>query len=765
MPDRKKIKTYIILIAVLLAPSIHQVKASPPESAEMSSLSGFVSDSTTGETLIGATVSIKKLSAGAYTNKNGFYSITNIKPGIYAVSVSFIGFRTKTDTIKFVRGKPVRRDFIIIPTSVTTNEISVEGRREDKRIVNVSKIDVPLDQIKNLRIGGESDVFRTLQYLPGILTSSQISSGLFIRGGSPDQNLVLIDGATVYNPSHLFGFISTFNTEAIKDVELIKGGFPAEYGGRLSAVLNLTQKDGNRNHFGGVASIGAISSKAALEGPLFNGSWFLSGRRTYFELIKAFLPNDPTEPIPDYSFYDLNGKVTQDISKNDRIFLSGFMSSDALDYSSFGFKVGLDIGNRSGSIRWNRVWADNLFSTLLFSNSYYYNEFAGDQNGYGFNIDNTITDYTLKGNVEWNITEDLLCKSGFEITKYNFKYLYNFTGEQDSVGQKNTTSAALTNIDFNDLNYSAYSQFSYNFLKKYTLQAGLRANYWTLADIRTYDPRIALRYQFNELLSLKAAWGIYHQNLRLATQPDFSFFDTWMPTDSTLPESKAQHFILSLESKWLENYTITVDAYYKKMTNISELNTTILSAKVARDIFYIGNAESYGVELFVQKRYGKLQGWIGYALGFIEAKFDSINGGRPFRPKYDRRHDFKAVATYFLNDDWELGASFTFQSGQSYTGATSRFESRLPGRDIGRGIIVPSQRYGLRLPATHYLNLSASYNFKMLGMKMKASLDIYNVYNRRDIWFRYYDTRTAVTQVKDVLLLPILPSLSIEARF
>lgn len=763
MEWKKKSSVIIIYISMLLLQSSSLLAFEP---SEFSSLNGFIKDKESGEIVIGTTIFIEGTKLGTYSNKNGYYSVKNIPSGKFAVRVSSIGYERIIDTIEFKKGQSVRKDFQLSSNSIMAEGISVEADREiEKRQISISKINIPVNQIKQIRIGGESDVFRTLQYLPGILTSSQLSSGLFVRGGSPDQNLVLIDGSTVYNPTHLFGFISTFNPDAVKDVELIKGGFPAEYGGRLSSVLNLTQKDGNRNKVEGVASLGALSSRLSLEGPLLNGSWFIGGRRTYFELIKALIPDDPENPIPDFSFYDVNAKISQDISDDDKLQASGFLSADNLDFAGFGLEAGLSIGNQVGSMKWNHIFNEDLFSSLNISASHYYNNFWGDQSGFYFEVENSITDYTAKGTIEWFTNEHLTHKFGFESSKYTFKFFQNFTGEADSVAQSGSSSTGAVNLTINDWNHSVFGQINDKLNDYLSLQAGIRLNYWSNSDIFSIDPRIALRFQISEDIGLKAAWGVFHQNLRLASQNDFSFFDTWLPTDSTLPASRSNHFIISLETVPEEGYNLNFDIYYKTLQNISELNNLILQAKTAKDVFFVGDAEAWGFEVFLQKRFGDFNGWFGYALGFIESKFDSINRGESFRPKYDRRHDLKLVLNYKLSESWDIGATFTFQTGQSYTGATSRFQTRLPGSTIGRGIVVPSQRFGLRLPPSHQLNLSGVHSFKMFGLDSKLILDIYNVYNRRDIWFRYYNTRTDETKVEDVTLLPIIPSVSLEIKF
>ncbi|HPP40588.1 MAG TPA: TonB-dependent receptor, partial [Candidatus Kapabacteria bacterium] len=524
-----------------------------------------------------------------------------------------------------------------------------------------------------------------------------------------------------------------------------------------------TQKDGDRSQTQGLASIGAISSRATLEGPLGNGSWFIGGRRTYFELVKSLIDNNPEQPIPDFNFYDVNAKITQDIGSNDKLSLSGFISKDNLMVSSFGIDMDLSIGNRLASMNWTHIFSNSLFANLNLSASHYFNNFDGDQTGYQFLIENSITDYSAKLNFEWFTNEKITHNFGLEINNYNFQFLQNFTGETDStqVG----SSAGTTNLKVKDYNYSAYAQINYSPIELFAIQAGLRGNYWQMRDIILIDPRLALRYTLTDNIALIAAWGVFSQNLRLATQPDFSFFDTWLPTDSTVPASRAIHYIFSVETKPFQNFDLNFDIYYKKYRNVSELNQNALQGSNVRDVFYIGNAYSYGFEVFLQKRVGKLTGWAGYALGYIRAKFDSINYGREFRPKYDRLHDFKVVMQYNLSEKWDIGATFTFQSGQSYTGATSRFQSFLPTQTYGRGKIVPSQRYGLRLPPSHQLNLNATYSFKSFGLDSKLIFDIYNVYNRRDIWFRYYNLQEEETKVEDVRLIPILPTISYEIKF
>ncbi|GAB5466202.1 MAG: TonB-dependent receptor [Candidatus Kapaibacteriales bacterium] len=736
------------------------------------SITGFVRDSVTRETVIGASVYIPSLEKGAVTNSNGYYSILGLPAGKYDVVTRSVSYAMDTVQVTIAEDEARRLDIELDVDGTTTDEIVVEATRDsDKSQIEISKVNIPVEQVKKIRIGGESDVFRTLQLLPGVLTSSQISSGLFVRGGSPDQNLVLLDGSTVYNPSHLFGFISTFNSDAIKDVELIKGGFPAEYGGRMSSVLNITQKDGNQSEVDGMASVGVISTKASVEGPLGNGSFFLGGRRTYFELVKAALGNSTDINIPDFGFYDLNGKITQNFGDKDKVSISGFISNDLLEAQDRGVQFGLEVGNRLGAARWTHIFDNNFFLETNLSYSKYETRFGGDNSGFEFLINNQIEDVTLRSGLEWQALENLTAKTGIEVTGYQFGYLQDFDGEtEDNVGstenqeEENFGELALS---IRDYNYSGYLQANYQPTPLLFLQAGLRGSLWDAAETATIDPRLAVKYQLFEDVALKAAWGLFHQNLKLATLPDFTFFDTWLPSDTTVDISRATHYIFSIETTPFEGYALNFDVYYKYLENLSELNTIQIELGTnTADYFYQGIGEAYGFEVFFQKKYGQFSGWVGYALGFVEAEFDEINFGEPFRPKWDRRHDLKIVGNYTLDESWDFGATFIFQSGQSYTGASSFWYSRLPGDIKGLPRIFPTQRWGLRLPPSHQLNLYASYGFDLAeGWPAKIILDVFNVYNRSDVWFRRFVEEENSIVSEDFLLLPVLPTLSFEVRF
>ena len=753
-------KTIVIFLFLLLASGMAVVAAT--------SVGGTITDKSSGEPLIGATVMLEGTRLGARTNKSGFYSIQNVPVGEYTVIARYMGYIQSSQKLSVkANNKNLRVNIELTPDAIMTEGVQVVADREvERREISISKVNIPVAQIKDIRVGGESDLFRSLQFLPGVLTSSQISSGLYVRGGSPDQNLVLLDGATIYNPSHLFGFYSTFNTNAIKDVEFIKGGFDAEYGGRLSSVLNVTQKDGNRKEVCGDVTIGLISTQGGIEIPVGNGSMFVSGRRTYLDLMMPVFDLLTDAPLPDFYFYDINAKITQDFGDNDRVSISGFLGKDILDFSGFSTDMIMDVGNRLLAGRWTHIYSNNFFSNVVFNYSKYHNRFRGGQTDYNFVLDNSIEDITAKAQFEWLLGEESAIKFGGEVSKINFSFLMNFTGDTTETTQGNY---GMINLFMPDWNYSAFAQTKFNLMDYLSFQGGLRGYFFYMNNSFKLDPRLALRYMLTGDIALKAAWGIYHQSLRIAGIPNFNIVDAWLPSDTSVDVSKATHYILSIETKPFEGIDINFDIYYKDMRNIGELNQMAmmlgLSAEKVTDVLFIGNAYSYGAEIFIQKQAGRLTGWLGYGFGKIYAQFDSVNYGSTFHPKYDRTHDFKIVTQCKLFNNWETGGTFTFQTGQSYTGATSRGDVLLPGHTRGASKTAMSDLYGLRLPSSHQLNLYLAYTFKMFGKQARAVLDVYNVYNRRDILMRIYNTRQSETLVEDMRLLPIIPSLSLEVKF
>ncbi|HET6510669.1 MAG TPA: TonB-dependent receptor, partial [Candidatus Kapabacteria bacterium] len=393
------------------------------------SISGFVRDSASGEPIIGASVQVRELKRGARTNKAGYFILYLPANNEHLVEVTSVGYRAFRETIRLRPDEKRTLEVKLSAAAVQGGEVVVEKDRDREREApKVSTVTINPTQVAQLPKAGEADLFRTLQLIPGVKTSSEISSGLYIRGGSPDQNLILLDGSVLYNPSHFFGFFSTFNSDAIKDVELIKGGYPAEYGGRLSAVLNVTNKDGDREQSHGKFSIGLISSRATVETPLGTGAVTLSGRRTYLDAIMSATGLKEELDLPDYNFYDLNAKITQNPANGDKLSLSGYLGRDILDFSdpAAGASVLLKWGNRSGSLDWMHLFSEDVFSQFNLSASSYFSELVLGSSGEDFIRDNDILDYTLNGSLEYSPNEHHQFKFGLQSTLYNFKFLVQY---------------------------------------------------------------------------------------------------------------------------------------------------------------------------------------------------------------------------------------------------------------------------------------------------------------------------------------------------
>lgn len=725
-------------------------------------IKGIVRDSVTQEPLSFATVFDSTSRRGLYSNRDGGMKLCSMKPGQHTLVASMLGYGPRTVIVDVVQGDTVHVTFDLAPTTINTNNVVVTADRGQFEASAVSTVSIPMQQIRQMRFGGESDVSRAVLMLPGVLAASQVSNGLFIRGGSPDQNLVLLDGMTVYNPSHLFGMISAFNSEAVQSVELQKGGFPAEYGNRMSAVMNVTQKDGNRERIEGMVGVGLLSSRLALQGPLGNGSWFVGGRRTYADLLMGALPQDPQDPFPRFNFHDLNVKVSQYLGTH-KFTLSGIQSRDVLTLDQTGLFFDVGVGNAATSLSWQHAMSSGLVLHATASASQYVNHFSGRNDGQSFGISNSITDYSLRAGADLALGDRIQMKAGYEGTLYRFAFDQTLEGARLTEG--NTPTKGPAHMNFTDDVHGAFAQASFEASPQLTIVGGLRAGYWTMKNAVTFDPRLSLRYQLSDDITIKGAWGLYHQYLRMAAVPNYSFFDIWLPTDETAPISRADHYILSVETRPTEDLLFNVDVYYKRQHNINEVNTLQTSTSTVADIFHFGSASSYGIEFFLQRRYGALTGWIGYALGWVDAQFADVNGGLTYHPKYDRRHDFKVTLLYDISDTWEVGATFTLQSGQGYTAATSQFGPTLMGEGMQGGMVMPSQQWGRKLPASHQLNMVVTYKTTLADMPFNIVLDIFNVYARRDILMRTYETDGGQAKASDVQLLPIIPTISAELRF
>ena len=741
--------------------------ATPPTDTAQAAISGFVKDSASGETIIGATVRIRALHIGAITNESGFYSLHVPSEVPLTVEVSSLGFRTVIIKAKLQPGEDRTQNFVLGAQSVGTGEVTVESSEERKRQEpQVSRVTLTPQQMVNLPKMGQSDLFRILQFLPGVQTASEISSGLYVRGGSPDENLILLDGAVLYNPSHFFGFFSTFNPDIIKDVEFIKGGFPAEYGGRLSSVLNVTDIEGDRNETKGKVDLGLISSDASIQMPVGTGALVLAGRRSYIDVLFNATGLTTKLNIPDYYFYDANAKLTQNPSPNDKIVLSAYDGSDNLNFaaSTSANDIALDWGNKMAAGEWTHVFNSDLFSKLDLTTSNYSSQFTVGTAEVGstvqpFHWNNGITDYTARASFDYFPNSANNVKAGLQATAYHTTLLL-----------QSGNNPPNADVDRTPFYGAAYVQDEWKPAMHGTaddplaITGGIRADGISSHPLVGVDPRLSARYILTPAITLKGSIGIYHQYLKLATNPTIPIFNVWLPDDTTQPPEVCYQYVLGISTLPFADYTLDVEGYYKNMQNVVEMRPNVFTGTTLNDVFFVGNGNAYGVEFFLQKQIGRLTGWLGYTLAWTWRTFPDINNGQPFPPTYDRRNNFDLVATYHLNDRWTLGGTFTYGTGQAYTQITAlepNFE------DPARTIPIEGDKNALRLPPYNRLDLSATYSFGFFSDKRNAEfdIDIFNAYNYRNVWISQVDNSTNPATITFVRLLPILPTFGISVNF
>jgi len=760
-------------------------------------ISGYAKDSLSGETLIGATVSIQGRSGGVSSNQYGFFSIT-LPAGQYTLSTSFVGYESKQET--FDLSKNINLNFLLRPKISTNEEVVVYSKRRDANVKNaqMSKIDLPMSQVKSLPVlFGEVDIMKTLQLLPGVSNAGEGNTGLYVRGGGPDQNLILLDDAIVYNTGHLFGFFSIFNGDAIKNTSLIKGGMPAQYGGRLSSVLDISMKEGNMNKFQVEGGIGLIASRISIQGPIKKqkASFIVSARRTYLDvLVKPFVPKSSQYHGSGYYFYDLNTKVNYQFSETNRLYLSGYFGRDVFDFknSQRSFSTNVPWGNATATLRWNHVFNRKLFAnTTLLYNDYKF-AFNASQENFNISLSSGIHDLTGKTDFDYYASPQHKIKFGALFTYHTFTPNI-LTGNQDSIKfEPNNSNKKYAN------EVALYIGDDWEISEKLQLNAGLRWSgfeqigpytiYQTDADgnrldstsykrghkIKAYggfEPRLTLRYAINDETSIKAAVTRNYQYIHLVSNAGTTLpTDLWVPSTYRVQPQISWQYTAGVFKNFKNNtYETSVELYYKKMQNQIEYKEGYTpSLNDPEQSFVFGKGWSYGAEFYVNKSRGRLTGWIGYTLSWTWRKFPDLNNGNTYPAKYDRRHDLSVVGMYELNRHWKLSAVFVYASGN----ATSLPEQFY----VVEGVL--SQQYSrinqYRLASYHRLDLSATYtptykpNKKIHGSWV---FSIYNAYSHLNPYFIYFDQTgsaydgTLKVEARQVSLFPIIPSVTWNFRF
>lgn len=748
-------------------------------------LNGTVSDAKTGETLIGASIKLTGDNlASTMTNSYGFYSL-NIPKGNYEISISFIGYNTVKKNI--VVNKDQRLSFVLEEDN-QLNEVVISGV---KRNENVSSPQMGLQKINVKEINsvpvllGERDVLKTLQLLPGIKSAGEGNSGFYVRGGSTDQNLILLDEAPVYNASHLLGFFSTFNSDAIKDVSVYKGGMPAQYGGRLASVLDIKMNDGNRKEYTAEGGIGLISSRLKVEGPIVKdkGSFMISARRTYMD---AFLKLSSDSAINNNTlyFYDLNAKANYQLDDKNTLYLSGYFGRDKLGLSdTFGFNW----GNATVTLRWNHLYSNRLFSntSLIYSNyNYIIQNFMEENN---FEVNSSIKDFNLKQDFEYSLSNSHNLKFGVNAIHHTIAPGKLTATESSSVNQTNFE-------DRNGLELAAYLSDEWTVNDRMNLVYGLRLSSFSLmgpGNIKSYDadgntigsvpyksgefvksyfnlePRVSASYQLNNASSLKAAYTRNVQNVHLmsnstSTSPTDLYI---MNSNNVKPEIADQIAAGYFRNFNDDNYEFSAEIYYKWMQNQIEYRSgTDLrgNGNVEADLLY-GDGRAYGLELFFKKRFGRFNGWIGYTWSRTERQFDAINNRKWFYAKQDRTHDLSLVGIYKAGPRWTFSSVFVYNTGNAVTYPRGKYQIN------DRTVFYYTEKNGHRTPAYHRLDVSATLEGKP-GKKVQSSwsFGIYNLYNRKNAFsldFKDDPDDSSKTQAVQTTLFGIIPSVTWNFKF
>ncbi|HMN04203.1 MAG TPA: TonB-dependent receptor [Flavobacteriales bacterium] len=778
------------------------------------SISGYVTDSATGEALIGASVFIQEIGKGVPTNTYGYYS-ASLPQGRYTLVVRYMGY---ADLIRAVNLDQDRKlNLKLSSTAVVMQAVEVTGERSKSQVesTDMGRMDLDVQKLQTLpALMGEVDILKTLQYLPGVQSNGEGNSGFYVRGGGPDQNLILLDGATVYNASHLFGFFSVFNADAVKDIELIKGGMPAQYGGRSSSVLDITMKEGNNKQLHGQGGIGLISSRLTLEGPIINekSSFIVSARRTYIDvLVKPFVNPESRFAGSGYYFYDINAKANYRLSDKDRFFISGYFGRDVFNLNgnqpgSPNFKI--PWGNATVTGRWNHVFGPKLFLNTTAVASDYKFSFGGGQDQFGFSLRSGIRDYGLK--VDLNHYPDI---------RHNVRYGAQYTYH---IYTPSTVEVNSGDVDFNIDTPSKlraheaglYVQDDFDITDQLRLNAGLRFSWFahigpyreyitdaqgnttgtfehgsgkSIAQYNGLEPRASMRYTLNKNNSIKAS---FNRNLQYVHLASFSSIglptDTWIPSGKNVkPQEAIQYAAGWFRDLKQRTYEASIEVYYKDMANQIEFAEGMSpqdggNANYDFGLVY-GKGWSYGAELFIKRRYGKLTGWVGYTWSKTERKFPDINNGEAFPSRWDRRHDVNLVAGYELNDRWTLGGTFVYSTGQATTLPVQRYFIE------GRLVSQFTARNAFRMAAFHRLDLSATLKNKAtrtitdkgtgetstVERKYRSSwtFSIYNVYNRYNPYFIYFAQESTTgleglqLSAKQVSLFGILPSVTWNFEF
>lgn len=759
-------------------------------SQEKYTLSGYIKDKSSGEELIGATIKIKGTITGSVTNLYGFYSLS-LPKGNYTIVYSYLGYKIEERNIVLTQHQKI--DVELSAESNVLQEVEVVGEKMDENVKSVamSTVNVKMETIKKIpALMGEVDIIRSIQLLPGVQNAGEGSTGFFVRGGGVDQNLVLLDEASVFNASHLLGFFSVFNPDAIKDAQLYKGGIPARYGGRLSSVLDIRMREGNSKKLAVSGGVGLISSRLTVEGPIIKDkcSFMLSGRRTYADLFLKLSSNQDLRKSQLY-FYDFNGKANYILGDKDRLFLSGYFGRDVL---SIAGAFNMNWGNQTITTRWNHLFSEKLFSnvSLIYSN---YSYQLGIPEGFqAFEWNSNIINYSIKNDYTYYLNTKNTLKFGFQSTYLNFKPadFKPLDGNNLTISLKLPEKHALEHgiylsneqriganltIDYG-LRYSIFQNMGtdtvYQFNEEHDTIAGHGYMAYKKGQIfNTYsglEPRIGINYSLTDKSSLKLSYNRMYQYLHLANNSTSGTpLDVWFPSSPNVRPRRADQIALGYFRNFAQNqFEASVEVYYKEMKNDIDFkdNAQLIFNRLLEGEIRTGKGTSYGAEFFIRKQQGKLNGWISYTYSRALRQITEINDGKLYPANYDRPHNIAVVMTYDLSKKWNFGATWVYVTGLPLTAPTGKFEYQ--------GMLVPiySSRNSARIPDYHRADISMTYTPNREGKKFKDNwnFSVYNVYYQKNpfsITFKQDEDNPSKTKAIKTYLFAIIPTVTYNFNF
>ncbi len=744
-------------------------------------ISGYISDAASGEAIAGANLKIVGEPYGAAANLHGFYSIPRVPKGVFTLSISAIGYETVTREI-VCTGEPIRIDIEIRQKAIVGEEVVVEAQRvggmEDPYVGHaIVKQDIILRSPGFL----EADLFRTLQTMTGVMSISDYSSGLYIWGSTPSGNMVLLDNIEVYNPTHLFGLTSSFIADAIREANLVKGGYPAKWGGRLGSVLEITNKDGNRKEFEGIAELSAMSGQLLLEGPVGNGSFMAAGRRTWIDLATGLMASaDMMEEKLPYSFYDFQSRINQEFSPRDRLTLSFYSGDDVLafeddDEDEYNDDFEYRWGNFTTSLQWKHIFHDRLFGHMVLAGSRFRAKFlSGD--GYYDRL-NTIGDVTAKGDLTYFHSKEHTLNFGgmlkWREIRNNDKILvedWDWVG--DSVIERieewdNYTNASLIAL---------YAEEEYKPNALWKFQLGLRSEFAFNGNYFRVGPRFSGQRMIDDKTTLRLAMGQYYQYIHLynpAEDQGMAFLDFWIPVDKNVKPGSAQHFVLGFDTDHLPVH-LSANAYFKNMNNLlvgRETFVLILEDNI-RTQFYVGSGRAAGFDVSLDGEWGNFGGWLGYSLGWVQYSMgdstDGINGGDYYSPKFDRRHNLNFSLGYKISPRVDLTAVYTFGSGQPTTELDHwELEYYYWEGDSFYYPVYSDEFNGGRLP--YYNRFDIGMRWKMVDREkwdMFMFVQVLNLFNHENYLFKTPDyKKNDIVYYDEMKNFPRIPYFGFRAEF